>query len=334
MSSILNIREDKISKRSDMKAKLITALVCVLVGIMLAGCEHTADIPIITTSAATREPTPTTLKTSAIHTPTLPDGNHPQAILADAIANLKAADSFEIKVREVRAYHILQPNGATRLVYGEFDTRHAVIRSPSLKVRSEHNYRYDPQSDFHTYTSYLFQENGGYFTKRIEDAVVSSAEGIQIGLSEPLGGDVYQTLITHAGQAECETISADIATFTLDHPKWHQLKMAIGIADLGFLYGQQDGAGLVEQYVKDNYPGVQTIRFTIHVSLKERAITKVEIDDSDFLTSLWAETNRALVEQGADPASLSRYAVLDENMAEYHFGNFNHVHDFDIPRHQ
>jgi hypothetical protein len=60
-------------------------------------------------------------------------------------------------------------------------------------------------------------------------------------------------------------------------------------------------------------------------------IARVVVDDEDFMASIWAEVDRALIERGADPDSLTRYEVMSVNGAEYLFSNYNHVQDFEIP---
>jgi len=238
------------------------------------------------------------------------------------------AASFEMAAHEVRAYQTIGANGETRQVYGEFNTNYAVIRLPLLKVYGNHEYRYDPQADFFRYDSYTYQENGQYFTQLFETSVTSAAEEIDLQWIEPFAGDVYQTLVTYSDQARFVTESDGVAVYVLDHPKWYILEGAIGFTDLGFLHGQENGEQFVEQYVAEHYPNVKTILFTIYVAVNERVITRVEVNDRDFMASLWAEVDRALVEQGAKVETLTRYEIMDVNGSEYLFSNYNQVQDF------
>jgi hypothetical protein len=139
-------------------------------------------------------------------------------------------------------------------------------------------------------------------------------------------------LVTYSDQARFVAQSDGVAVYVLDHPKWYILEGAIGFADLGFLHGQENGEQFVEQYVAEHYPNVETIVFTIYVAVDEGVITRVKVDDRDFMASLWAEVDRALIEQGAEAETLTRYVIMDENGAEYFFSNYNQVQDFEIPK--
>ena len=253
-------------------------------------------------------------------------------ILEIAVANLVNATSFEMAAHEIRAYQIIRADGETRQVYGEFNTNYAVIRLPLLKVYGNHEYRYDPQAEFIRYETYTYQENDHYFTQLFEDSATSAAENIDLQWIEPFASDVYQTLITYSDQARFVSESDGVAVYILNHPKWYILKGAVGFADLGFLQGQENGEQLVEQYVGQHYPNVETIVFSIYVAIDERVITRVEMDHRDFMVSLWAEIDRALIEQGAATESLHRYVIMDENGADYLFSNYNQVQDFDVSK--
>ncbi|KAA3646626.1 MAG: hypothetical protein DWQ07_10485 [Chloroflexi bacterium] len=235
-------------------------------------------------------------------------------------------------MHDVRAYQIIDSDGTTRLVYGEFNTDYAFMRLPTLKVQADHQYRYDPQADFIEYASYVYQEDDAYFSRLVEDYVVGALEETGLAQIEPISGDIYQTLVTYSDQAEFESQSDGLAVYRLEHPEWFKLQRARGFADLGFLYAQEAGEELVEQYVAEHYPDVATIHFTIHVAINEQEITRVVVDDRDFMISVWAQVDRALIEQGANPANLIRYEVLDANGAECLFSNYNQVQDFELPR--
>ena len=94
----------------------------------------------------------------------------------------------------------------------------------------------------------------------------------------------------------------------------------------------ETGALLVEEYVAERYPNVRGVRFTMHVAIDEQNISTVMVDDADFMASVWAEVDRALIGEGAEPSGLTRYQVLDANGAEYHFFQYDSVPDFPIPQ--
>jgi len=125
-----------------------------------------------------------------------------------------------------------------------------------------------------------------YFTRFVENSVTGAAEEIDLQWIEPIGGDVYQTLVTYSDQAKFVTEKDGVAVYIIEHPKWYKLKGAIGFAGLGFLHMQENGEQLVEQYVAEHYPNVKTILFTIYVAVDEHLITKVEVDDRDFMVSM------------------------------------------------
>ena len=335
-------------------SKSIGAAVCVALSITLAGCHTGAVTPAATASpttptllppsantalaptppppSATTEPalTPTVTSTPIITATPLP--TDPADLLQSAVARLQNAASFELSAHEVRAYQAITADGENKQVYGAFDTHYAVIRRPALKVHAHRAYRYDPQAVYIEYDTYTYQQEGNYVTLFVENAVTSTKEIIDLQHIEPLGGDVYQTLVNYYDQARWVSESDGEAVYVLEHPKWYTLRGAIGFADLGLLHAHENGEKLIEQYVAQHYPNVATIVFTITVLIDEALITRVEVDDRDFMNSLWAEIDRALLEQGADPASLNRYVTMDEHGISCRFSNYNQVQDFDIPR--
>jgi hypothetical protein len=232
---------------------------------------------------------------------------------------------------EIRAYRILDSSGTARMVYGEFVTDYAVIRLPTLKVHAHYQCRYSPQAEFAADETVTYQQDGKTFIRFIEGSVTGDAEEIDVQALQPVGGDVYQTLVTYSDEAQFVADSNGVAQFTLEHPRWYELEGAGGFADLGFLQGQANGDQLVQQYATEHFPNVKPIRFTIHVGVNEEVITKVVVDDSDFMVSVWAEVERALIERGEDASNLPTYEVLSANGAEYLFSDYDQVQDFEIP---
>jgi hypothetical protein len=330
--------------------------------VFLVGCSDGAATPAVTMIPTLEAPTPAVqtleVQTPAVHTPTPPKAppavietesrllptamipatrSEPQVpvnmgeVLDSAVTNLLNATSFELSAHEVRAYQIIEAHGESKVIYGEFNTNYELLRLPALKVRGHHEYRFDPQADFLGYDSYTYQVNDNYLTRLDEDSDVGEAEEIDLQQIEPIAGDVYQTIAAYSDHAKFVTESDGIAVYVIEHPAWYKLKSAIGFADLGFLYMQENGEQLVEQYAAERYSDVETIRFTIFVAVDEQLITRVEVDDSEFMVSVWAEVDRALNEQGEASENLTRYEVLDHNGAEYLFSNYNQVQDFEIP---
>jgi hypothetical protein len=344
------------------------AAVCIYVSMFLAGCSTSVTTPAISTSPVVQTPlsavvkteavlTPTTtaistspvvqtplpavVKTEAVFTPTATAAEIEQEslissnageLLKNAVANLQNAVSFQMAAHAVRAYRAIEPSGATKVVvYGEFNSNYAVMRLPTLKVHATYADRYDPQDDFVEYESYTYKENGKYFTRFIEASMASYVEEIDLQHIQPMVGDVYQTLVTYSGQARFVTESDGVAVYILDHPEWYRLEGAVGFADLGFLGLQENGEQLIKQYAAVHFPNVKTVRFAIYVAISEQVITKVLVDDGDFMDSVWAEVDRALIEGGEKPENLTRYEVMSANGAEYLFSDYDQVQDFEIP---
>ena len=315
-----------------------TIAICISISFFLMGCS-TDIAPAIITFTMTKTPQGVVMETEPGPVPTVPitaiSSETPSLdkrsqILESAVLNLMNATSFKLSAHEVRAYQVIKANNETRQVYGEFNTNYAVIRLPFLKVHATHEYRYNPQTEFSSYESYTYQENGRFFTQLFGNSITRVVEEVEFQQIEPFSGDVYQTLIHYADQARFVRDRDGLAVYVLDHPKWYTLEGAIGFADLGFLHGQENSEQLIEQYVAVHYPNVKTIVFTIYVAVDENWITRVEVNDNDFMASVWAEVDRALVEQGAKVESLSRYVIMDENGAEYSFSHYNQVQDFEI----
>lgn len=317
------------------------AVVCIYVSMFLAGCSTSVTAPAVSTSPVVQTPQLAVVKTEAVFTPTATAAEIEQQSLISsnagelfksAVANLQSAVSFQMSTHVVRAYRVIEPSGATKMVvYGEFNSNYAVMRLPTLKVHATYEDRYDPQDDFVKRESYTYQENGKYFTRFVEASIASDVEEIDLQRIQPMVGDVYQTLVTCSSQAEFVTESEGVAVYILDHPEWYKLEQAVGFADLGFLRVQENGEQLVKEYAAEHYPNVKTVRFTIYVAINEQVITKVLVDDSDFMDSVWADVDRALIERGEKPENLTRYEVMSANGSEYLFSNYNQVQDFEIP---
>ncbi|MGB3716522.1 MAG: hypothetical protein WA996_19050, partial [Candidatus Promineifilaceae bacterium] len=157
----------------------------VFAGVFLVGCSDgtkatapaitmipTAQTPAAQTPTA-QAPLPTPKKTESRQLPTVTIpatkseptiSSNEGEILDKAVTNLLNATSFELSAHEVRAYQIIDAEGETRAIYGEFNTNYEVIRLPALKVHGVHEYRYDPQSDFLKFDSYTYQDGGKYLT--------------------------------------------------------------------------------------------------------------------------------------------------------------------------
>jgi hypothetical protein len=318
-----------------------TFAVSLLLSLILIGCGTEASEPKGSVAASRQRLTPTVRETEPPLAPTFPRTSTPGAtpslstdwanLLQKAVANLQEAASFELTANEVRAYRVIESDGVTRLVYGEFNSNHTVVRRPVLNVHSSCKYRYDPQAEFMKYETDSYEENGKFYSVQIEGSVPGPTEEIDPQHLEPFAGDVYQTLVTYHDRAEFATERDGKAVYLLEHPAWYELNGAIGFASLGFLQQAEDGEQLIQQYVIERLPNVETVIFIITVNIEEGLILKVEVDDSDFMASLWEEVDRALLEQGAEASTLTRYEVMDVNGAEYFFRNYNQDQAFEIP---
>ena len=321
--------------------RALRAAVCLSLSMALVGCSASVTTPVVTTSPAAQTTVPAVAETEPVTTPTsVTAATGPESLvssnagelLQSAVAKLQTATSFRMTAHETRAYQIVDAGGAATLVYGEFITDYAVIRLPTLKVHTYYKYRYDPQADFVAHDeSYMYQQNGKCFARLIEASIAGDVQEIDPQRLQPIGGDVYQTLVTYSSQAEFVAESNGMAQYTLEHPEWYRLEGAIGFADLGYLRQQENGDQLVRQYVAEHYPGVKSPRFTIYVAVNEQVITRVVVEDEDFMVSVWAEVERALIERGENPNNLTRYEVMGVNGAEYLFSDYDHVQDFEIP---
>jgi hypothetical protein len=332
----------------------LRAAVCTCVSILLAGCGTSVPTPAAPPSPVVQTPLPAVVKTEAVFTPTAtvvkteavlsPTATAAEIeqeplipssageLLKSAVANLQKAASFQLAAHAVRAYRVIEPSGALKMVvYGEFNTEYTVMRLPTLKVHATHQDRYDPLADWTEYESYTYQENGKYFTRFIEASMDSYVQETDLQYIQPMAGDVYQTLVTYSSQAEFVAETDGVAVYVLDHPEWYRLEGAIGFADLGFLGSQENGEQLVKEYAAEQYPNVKPIRFTIYVAMDEQVITKVLVDDRDFMVSVWADVDRALIERGANPEDLTRYEVMPANGAEVLFRKYNQVQDVETP---
>ena len=311
--------------------------------VFLIGCSISTTMPVSTLVPATQTSLPIVTETepALISTVTATAAeiesepivtSSPNEALDRAVANLINAASFKMSVHDIRAYQIIERSGETRMVYGEFNADYAVIRLLTVKAHGSHQYRYDPQGEFQKFDTYTYQENGKYFIRNVEPSGADSIEEIDPEQIEPLAGDVYQTLVNYSDQAKFLSESDGTAVYVIEHPEWYTLNRAIGFADLGFLHMQENGEQLIEQYVADHYLNVTSILFTVYMSVDEHLITKVEVNDSDFMASIWVEIERALIEGGAEPENQTHYEVMDVNGAVFFFGNYNQVQDFEIPQ--
>jgi hypothetical protein len=305
----------------------------------LVGCSASGKTPAVTPSSGAETALPGATATRPGPTPTVDESTTPGSLapsdaadlLERAVSHLETAFSFRMAAHEVRAYRVIDAAGAATTVYGEFHTDYAVIRDPTLRVHARYEYRYDPQADFAASESYMYQRDGKYFARFIEGSTITDEEEIHLRGIQPIGGDVYRTLVTNSIDAEFEAETGGTARYTLKHPEWYTLDGAIGFADLGLLHAQENGDELVRQYVSQHYPNVEPMRFTIYVSVSEEVIAGVVVEDDEFMLSVWAEVARASIERGGNPDDLPRYEVLSASGAEYVFSDYDGVEQFQIP---
>jgi len=177
----------------------------ILAALLVTSCATRERTPPVATPRATVPPSPV----AAIAEPTAagrrvtPESTHePPAsptpadrrqLLISAVDNLQQAAGFSLTANEVRAYRAIEPDGETRLVYGEFTTRYDVIRRPALKIRAGHEYRYDPQAAFAAVEAYTYQRNGRYYSRLVEASGAGAEGETSLERIEPLAGDLPDT---------------------------------------------------------------------------------------------------------------------------------------------
>ena len=191
-------------------------------------------------------------------------------------------------------------------------------------------FRFSRDSEYTGEEYYIYEQDGTVLRRTVETEGLTAAEEAGAQSVESFLGDAYQTILQYGTQAQFTAQDADEVVYTLDHPAWYTLQGAVGFADLGLLAMQPDGDELVKDYVEQVYPNVQTVRFILHVSIADQVITKLELDNRDFMQSFFEAYDQALVDQGADPEQLTRYEILPEHCSEFVFGSYNQVPDFDI----
>jgi hypothetical protein len=307
-----------------MKTQL-TRLPVILAGIaiLLSACQP--SLP-----AAPSEPTATATIAPILPTAT-PTPIDPQALLQTAVDNFVGASGYRMNSHEITSYKAIAADGSVNTIYGEFDAVYDVLFEPETKVHIQSQFRFGPDFDFTGEEYYVYEQDGAVFRLTPDDEGLSTVEETGGQPIERFIGDVYQTVVQYGKQAQFTAQGEDEIVYTLDHPAWYTLQGAVGFADLGLLAMQPDGAELVKDYVEAFYPDVRTVRFILHVSITDQVITKVEMDNRDFMLSFWSAYDQALVEQGADPDQLTHYEIQPEHVSEYYFSSYDQVSDFNLP---
>lgn len=312
---------------------------CIIIAMFLFGCNVNLNnlestdpdstitpvpIAVDTESTIISTATPTEIKQEPLNSSTAAE------LLESAVANLRNAKSFELSSHDIVSYKTFNDEGPG-IVYGEFIRNFNVIQYPSLKVKEVNEYRYDPQGDYYSYERFLYQEDDKYYLLHIEDGAISNVGEVFPHDLEPLTGDVYQTLVNYSDYAVFISEIDGLAVYILDHPTWYKLSRGISFANLGFLTTQAEGEQLLREYVADAYKYVETIRFTIYVSIGDQLVTRVSVDPKDFMLSVWAEVERASVEAGMGISYMPLYEVMEECGTEHIFGEFDQIQDIKIP---
>lgn len=298
-------------------------LVSVSMLLFVAGC---------TDGPATSSTAPVADFATPTQTPTItPTPFDPRALLEKAVNHFVEASSFQMSAHEVVSYQANTIEGTVRTIYGEFKTVYDYLRSPESKVHVHSQFRYSPDSDFIDEEYYLFdQDDTVFMVTSIEDGIPTIEEtgGQSV---DGLIGDAYQAILQYGTEAHFTEQADGEVVYTLDHPAWYTLQGAISFADLGLLYAQPDGAEMVREYAEQAYPNVQPVRFILHVSIADEVITKVELDNRDFMKSVWEAYDQALIDQGADPDQLTQYEIQPDHHTEVLFTNFDEVPNFNLP---
>ena len=311
--------------------------ICAFISIVLVGCGRTSTtlVPEVAPYSEVQQLSVQSDQETATQNPdqtdTAPWSGNTDDLLKSAVQTLQQANSFHIEAHETRAYQAKPANGEETIVYGDFFMEVDVLRTPTLKIHTLQSYRYTPEASFETDESFTVQMNDLYEYQTIENGQLLTTETIEVDQVEPFTGDVYQTLIHFSDQSVFVGENDGQAIYVLDHPQWYILNGPLGFADLGIMKMLGMSETEIKQYALENYPSAKPIRFTIYVSIKEQTITKVVVDDKDFMLSIWEDVDRVLIERGEAPENLTHYTILEENISEYLFRDYNQVQDFTIP---
>lgn len=307
-----------------MKIKIKSILIAsAILMFFIAGCngsvasEATAVISGATTSTSLPLSTPKALDT--------------QVLLDQAVDHFLTATSLQMKIHDITSYNAITADSTVRSIYGEFDTVYDIQRLPEMKIRVQSDFRFSPESDFYSEEYYLFeQDNVAYmltFDKNGEP-LFEETSGQSIDM---LIGDAYQAVMQYGKEAQFDRQEDDGIFYVLDIYDWYTLSGAVSFADLGLLYAQPNGEDLVKEYAQRMYPNVQPIQLILQISLADRAITAIEVNNQAFVESFWEAYDQVLVDQGVDPKQLTHYEIQPEHGGECFVGEYDQVQDFDIP---
>ncbi len=294
-------------------------VIALLVALFLAACQPAGATPATATFAATAGSATTAQPTA---TPS-PQPDHTE-LLARAVVTLQNTPGFHLNAHTVTSYEGTNAGGEHISVYQEQIIDDTVLRQPVFKVHSCYQTRSDPSDDFTVTNTFAYREGGSYYAIDVNEAGLASKNEIAFEQIEPLAGDVYQTLIHHAGQAEFLSESGGTALYTLDHPAWYTLHEAIRFAGMETLAGHPDSAERLKAYAAETYPQAQPVRFQIAVDVKDQVITRVTVDDRAFMQSIW--------EAGGGTPALTGAEILEPHGSEYTFDRYDQVEDFQIPQ--
>ncbi len=290
-----------------------TRVIALLVALLLAACQPRSATPAMAAFTSTAQPTTTTS----------PQLNHTE-LLARAVETLQNTPSFHLNAHTVTSYEGTDDGGEHISVYQEQIIDHTVLRQPVFKVHSCYQTRSDPSDDFTVTNTFAYREGGSYYAIDVNETGLASKNEVAFEQIEPLAGDVYQTLINYAGQAEFLSENDGTALYTLDHPAWYTLREAILFAGMETLAGQPDSYERLKAYAAEKYPQAQPVRFQIAVDVKDQVITRVTVDNRAFMRSVW--------EAGGGAPALTDAQILELHGSEYTFDRYDQVEDFPIPQ--
>ncbi len=304
-----------------MKIRKIAVFLCLF--LMISGCVSKSQHPVSTQIDPVAE---TVLPKQPTQTISKAD------ILAQAVNNLQNASSFHLSSQSVRSYKTTSPDHSTQLIYGEDNRECQVIHYPQIKVTCSQSYRYSPEEPFSSTTIHYWQQDQNFFMQEETEDGLTQRAAIDESQIDPLSGDVYETLAAYYKEAKFIKQDNGIAEYELVHPAWYKLNSALGFANLGLFIGMQDNDQTVQQYLQDHYQYVNPPIFSIFVNLDTVQISKVSIDDRNFMTSIWASIDEELLKENRGTTELTKYEILESNASTYFFNNYDQVADFQIPQ--
>lgn len=245
------------------------------------------------------------------------------SLLQSSVEKLENADSFKVNYKSITSYSIIENGTLIKNIYGEFDEVGYFNKKEEIIGYAYTNYRYNKDDDFINLRTYYFEENNTFFIK--EEPEDKKLITTQITLEEmiPYKYDGINTIIKYGTQANLIAENNEELVFHLIHPKWYESNGLSSFADLGFLILQEDNT-VIEDYVEEHYSNIIPPEFTVYISKEDGLISKIEEDNSAFMSSILDYHNN-LVENKME------YIIEKETKSTLEIYNYNINEIIEIP---